>query len=1241
MKKQIFKISILFLSGLMYAQEAADIVMPKDSPFQLGGNTEGVIQNSVNESTGKVAFSTPLTKITANNLSYPVSLSYNGGLALKTAKNTNEYNPTGVVGLGFDMVVPKIIADYKGTATVEDDTYYLHFGGSNKLICTDKSSYNVKFKAENYNNWDIFYDKNSKYWTIIKEDGVVYRFGASNNRARAMISTWGNWIGDSTNNPTGSIPIEWYLYSISDQWNNQLNFVYEKVEGKQNTSQKYYFHTEAMYIKEINSTGGSKIVFTYGDKLVDEYFEPHTEKNEPDAYQEKYDKKYLQRIESFNSNDKLIHRHTLIYETLHYSYPIDAKQYRRKRYLKEITEANSLGVKMPSQKFDYHTSGDFNGSIDLITYPMGGSVKYNYTKKNLFYNGPNSFTGTQPNTSNYTYEALCVKDGYTLKLFRAENEDSGGKYQYKVIRYQWIGSSWIANEFLFPKLIKPKEGYEDLDEMKMVFRDGFYGFLFFDRATDKGDLYLFSLDANGNTWNEDSYTNIDVYAASGEDPVLLTGNNFVAVAPRKGGLLYTYVLKNNGWATKTINQNGGEYFYGATNNFILSLNEDGGVDMVTNNTESDVYYLHYLDLEQNWQTKSWTSIMLSNLSHIVKASRFYPNNSMAAFVADSNPEYFLRWNTNYNLIGIDDELGGYDDRSPVYPSSNSMFTMEIWGSKNIKSSVFNGLNWNVKSLSSENSYSTSYGENLVISRDGDKMDYTRYNPNTNNWTDGVFSATHPWYFNTVGTNSIANKFFLVGNRIYSKKFNSVFTEYFEFLEELDDDNTFSYSNGRNHIFVKQEVPNTIGSVNSYSFQKSELFFMDKTTSGLASIDLGANYHMKNSYLKFGGHTPFLSGNTIYLRDVGTSTSFTPLLYRIIEDEINNWVTDIVASSITIDNAKNIQRKIEYTFEDFHFLANETTFYGKTTIAHKGLGSANNGKIVKYFDNGKIDMRFLGFTKEVKVLDANSSTEIRSVFTPELNSRYYYNSQNINIGCAFYTSTESKWERRFLEIAEYIDTSEDYTYDMYGSLIKTEKTNSLGYLEEVETIYATDSFLRDKNMHNKPKKIIQKNDNLISSTIEIKWKTEGGKVYPYQNWAGVATTKLQKEVTKIDDKGRVLEENNGKGIYSVNLIGYNHRYPVAEIGNTTYANVIANLDVSYTVLQTLTTALLKTELLKLYDKMPKATFSLAFYDDYGNLINKVDSRKEELYYYYDGNQRLSYTTDGAGNILEKKEYHYKR
>ena len=157
MKKDIF-ICLLFLITISVVKaQDEDVVLPNTPGFQKGTSIEGVVASSINETTGKVLFSTPLTSIGTGGLSYAVSLTYNGAAALLTAKNTNEYSPVSSVGVGFAMSVPKIIADYKGTKTRQDDTYYLNMGNPIKLICTSgsESDLYVYYETESLTNWKV------------------------------------------------------------------------------------------------------------------------------------------------------------------------------------------------------------------------------------------------------------------------------------------------------------------------------------------------------------------------------------------------------------------------------------------------------------------------------------------------------------------------------------------------------------------------------------------------------------------------------------------------------------------------------------------------------------------------------------------------------------------------------------------------------------------------------------------------------------------------------------------------------------------------------------------------------------------------------------------------------------------------------------------------------------------------------------------------------------------------------
>ena len=134
-------------------------------------------------------------------------------------------------------------------------------------------------------------------------------------------------------------------------------------------------------------------------------------------------------------------------------------------------------------------------------------------------------------------------------------------------------------------------------------------------------------------------------------------------------------------------------------------------------------------------------------------------------------------------------------------------------------------------------------------------------------------------------------------------------------------------------------------------------------------------------------------------------------------------------------------------------------------------------------------------------------------------------------------------------------------------------------------------------------------------------------------------RLDSEVSYVDSDGNLVEANNGKGIYSSTLMGYSKIHEVATIINATHQEVLDELDVSYSQLQNLNTTSLKTELKKLYTRLPEAMISLTFYDDNGRVVSQIDEREQEVFFYYDIHGRTDYITDASGNVLEKKEYNF--
>ncbi|AUP79810.1 hypothetical protein [Flavivirga eckloniae] len=1249
MKKQLITLFVLLSVGYIYAQVKVDVGTPTDSPFQLGSNIQGTIENSVNQVTGKVVFSLPIASIVASSASHSVVLTYNGQVSFKNGQQTNKYNPTSVVGVGWSMSNPKIIVDNKNTGTRDDDEFYLLDGATNtKLICTNRGTTTNgsvwEYEMEKYAPWKIsFYYHNTwgDYWKIVNENGLTYYYGnPTANEARDHVIRYGNWIGSSKQNgATATQTIQWNLYKIENQWGNNLVFEYDYVTQ----TMSGLLQTEASYLKKIISSNGANIQLTYGTKNVDEFYEPHKEASEPDAYQERYEKKYLQSVSSYNNENQLV-------STYNIGYVLNGTGLNKKRYLTSLTRIvynNGQNETLPEQTFEYHYSGTFKGGMKKITYPTGGSVTYNYKNKFLFNNYANQYEGvpfTQP--SGYIYHSSYVNDNYGLFVYRTENTIIGDKYRFKFFRVWWHGEKWEWNEFTFPHLI-PDYGTVNqggrLKDFYAVLEEDFYGFVY-DKGT-KADVYLWHLEKGGRTWDYYTTTNENI---GSENPSFVSGDEFVALQNHRGGDLYTYVWNGSYWIYKRINQGAGQYYIAATNNYIISLDEDGGADMVTNASHEDNYYMHYLDAEKKWQTKSWSAAADPLISGIFKASYFYPDNSIIGFVADHNPELFLRWDMNYNLTNVDDVLGSYNDAHILQPVNNSMFTLIWnWAIEPKKTVRFNGLNWKVSDfISSTDFESVNFGLDMMIYKNesSDQIMYKEYSPNTNTWVSNNLNGC-PWY-SAFSINGINNELLIARNKIFKRTYQGPPVLPLLEIGTLQYDNGFTMSDGISHFFVKEVETIDNGGSASTTFKKGSYFYIDKNTGLLGNINLGLKYHLPSNGNKLGGYTSFMSPKSIWLKQDAGNNSFYKYFYRIIDDKLNNVIYDIVVNHIDVNDDNGSLGKVQYTYnKPKNTPDNSATFYGEVIIENKGTGVGNIGKVVKLFNDGSTDLTMVGLPMEVLAIDSNNALVKKTTTTWQKFKKYYSNGTN-TIDQGYYIRPKSEKEELFFENSPKIVNSTSNTYNGYGLKTGSTTTDSNGKSVRQNIIYAYQqySFVNDKNMLSFPYQITTRVNNVIVNVQESKWINDSGKVYIHENWSGagpsITNLRLNSKISKVESAtGNVLENNNGKGLYNAVLFGYDNLYEVATISNAKYQDVVNQLDVTYAQLQNLTATNLKTELLKLYDKLPSASINLSFYDNNGRVTSRINERQEEAFVYYDTVGREDYITDAQGNVLEKKNYHF--
>ncbi|MFD2904454.1 hypothetical protein [Sphingobacterium anhuiense] len=137
--------------------------------------------------------------------------------------------------------------------------------------------------------------------------------------------------------------------------------------------------------------------------------------------------------------------------------------------------------------------------------------------------------------------------------------------------------------------------------------------------------------------------------------------------------------------------------------------------------------------------------------------------------------------------------------------------------------------------------------------------------------------------------------------------------------------------------------------------------------------------------------------------------------------------------------------------------------------------------------------------------------------------------------------------------------------------------------------------------------------------------------------------------KYDQYGNVLSFVSANGLITTCLWGYGGQYPIAEIKNATYAEVLTVL--TQTEIDALnnpvhTEAVMETLIknaatkLRNHANLSKSMISSYTYKPLVGMTSKTDARGVTEYYEYDGMQRLKAVLDQIKNVTTSMDYHYR-
>jgi large repetitive protein len=121
------------------SQSADATEVPEIQPFQMDGRGNGSLFNSVNLFRGDANFNAQLIALPGRNgLDVNISAIYQSNVH-REATRWNRDEPTGILGLGWDMPFDRVEADSNGTSTADDNVYYLVYRGArNRLYRTSR-----------------------------------------------------------------------------------------------------------------------------------------------------------------------------------------------------------------------------------------------------------------------------------------------------------------------------------------------------------------------------------------------------------------------------------------------------------------------------------------------------------------------------------------------------------------------------------------------------------------------------------------------------------------------------------------------------------------------------------------------------------------------------------------------------------------------------------------------------------------------------------------------------------------------------------------------------------------------------------------------------------------------------------------------------------------------------------------------------------------------------------------------
>lgn len=1181
---QHLRATVLSVLILFSQQILSQTRTESETVFAIGSNDVGSLENSVNLFTGDVEFPMTLISNMANGgIQMRVGVSYNSDVNLQT-QTWNRESPTSVVGLGWSMNIPKIVVDNKETGTRKDDEFFLVEGGSTPLIYNhsvlgavthNNVQYNAKiYKTTAHNNWDIYYVEELEYWEIVRDDGTILIYGDKINHPTAVewVVHWDNWIGNSAVTTGQSRQaMVWNLAEVSDLWGNYLTYTYDKVEQRVSAGSGGMYHTEASYLSDIEDGIGNRIELTYAEKNNYEYYEPHTEINynastnvaEPDGYQERYERKYLSELRSYNEFNQLLKKVTL-------DYTINGTGDYRKRYLWRVTHHNAEGEAALPTEFSYNfTQAGYKGAMIRVTSPTGSYIQYNYNGTGHEIGNSGLDITLYPPTGPAGYEMPQVYHGnnYAVVAWRNPNTqlaivqiyDWDGYWNMVETRfYHNVGRITNANPHIQPR-------YTNL---QIVLEKDFVGIVH--RYSNNTYLYAYSRNPDKQEWVNYSKT-----LSTEANIQLVSGDRFIALQEQTKGTLHAIRWDGEGWdydlVMPEIVSNFSQYYYATAGTNFVSVHNP----QIARRGPSISNYTFFLAESGLWSEKTGPLVDIAYNNdrtwHAVNATVFG--------IKSVGSEIAFDWDVNYNLkntytltsygtttsnrfISIGNSLVSFNDKANAgNVNFNSMNAMYM--------SRFDGTTWRTIGSNDYWAEFSAIGRDYLLSGSGRLH---RYNPNTSSWSSYVNmpgastsnrkpalslpNATYYWpYFRKFNNNGSYLDIYIPsaasnrgkdethqagGNFVIQNRFSSGLGVYMHYLKN------------------NQVVSNYISSKRVPEF--------NNIAAGLDQFHLYTTSSSSDTYEE---------ANSITLYKVKSDLNANPKFQGKLKDYPVSYIThyDGVNNRYTSFDFEEGTAKMDASGSKALY-AKATTFHGSSnkssSIGGKTITNFYNGMPLSYTHphrNGSneddYDQQLVGRVYKTQTFRTNS--EIASTYTyfkvikkPISNFQGTLAMQTLIVPTASVNKQDG------------VQTIMNYYYNSLYQLNRTQTSYSSGYVTryiDQYQYYIWEYYPTAAQQYNLLSPVVftkgKEGSNWISASVNTwkdwgsgrwaprttyNWKGTGGSP-SFTSWTGNGTVtnwERTKDITARNPVGKVQETRDVNDHYSATRYGYSDEFPMLTV-----------------------------------------------------------------------------------------------